>query len=86
LLLVLVLVGAAPGAQAATSSTFVGSGWTLTLSYSQGANGQVMAGTFHSRKKSFRVAGDWIPAGDAGGDLLRFYGHPFGQRSAIGLA
>lgn len=72
-------------ASAATSSTFVGGGWTLTFTYSQTANGQVMAGTFHSNKKSFRVAGDWIPAGDAGGDLLRFYGHPFGQRSPIGL-
>src|SRR5437588_8954970 len=72
-------------ASAAAASTFVGGGWTLTLSYSQTAHGQVMAGTFHSNKKSFRVAGDWIPAGDAGSDLLRFYGHPFGQRSPIGL-
>ena len=85
LLLLISLTSTSSDAVAATPSSFVGGGWTLTLTYSQTANGQVMAGTFHSSKKSFRVAGDWIPAGDAGSDLLRFYGHPFGQRSPIGL-
>jgi hypothetical protein len=72
-------------ANAATTSTFVAGGWTLTLSYQQTARGEVMAGTFRSVRHSYPVKGDWIPAADEGADLLRFYGHPFGSKSAVGL-
>jgi len=35
----------------------------------------------------YHVEGDWIPAADCGGDLLRFYGHPYaGIRSLVSVA
>ena len=70
---------------AASSATFTGRGWTLTLSYHQAAYGQTLSGIFRSARQSFRVIGDWIPAADQGSDLLRFYGHPFGPKSPQGL-
>lgn len=73
------------GVHAASSATYTGGGWTLKLTFGQAAYGQTMSGRFYSGNKSYPVHGDWIPAGDAGSDLLRFYGHPFGPRSAVGL-
>jgi hypothetical protein len=70
---------------AASSATFTGGGWTLTLSYHQAAYGQTMSGMFRSARQAFQVSGDWIPAADQGSDLLRFYGHPFGPKSPLGL-
>jgi hypothetical protein len=47
----------------------------------------VVHGTFKSAGRSYRVEGDWIPAGDAGGDLLRFYGMAFGSvKGLVGVA
>jgi hypothetical protein len=61
--------------------------WTLTLTfYSQASYGLTLTGSLNLqylglKTQSFHVEGDWIPAGDSGGDLLRFYGHPFNSRS-----
>jgi hypothetical protein len=86
LLIVVASVAIVPsGANAATTNTFVGGSWTLTLSYRQTAQGLVMAGTFRSARHSYAVTGDHIPAADQGADLLRFYGHPFGPLSSTGL-
>jgi hypothetical protein len=72
-------------AGADTSTSYAGRGWTLTLTYKSAAHGSKMSGTFRSRRQSFRVMWDWIPAADQGSDLLRFYGHPFGPKSPVGL-
>lgn len=77
--------GIPSGVNAATTYTFVGGGWTLTLSYQQTDYGEVMAGMLRSVRHSYPVEGDCIPAADEGADLLRFYGHPFGSKSAVGL-
>jgi hypothetical protein len=70
---------------APTKTVFKGGGWTLTLNSARTSYGQALSGSFTSRTRSFPVHGDWIPAGDAGGDLLRFYGHPFTPSFPMGL-
>lgn len=88
LTLSLALAGSLPatalGAPAKSTGVWTGSGWTLTLIFSKGAT-TPFHGSFRSAHRSFQVRGDWIPAGDAGSDLLRFYGHPFTPTSPIGL-
>jgi hypothetical protein len=74
-----------PVGAAAATATYTGGGWTLTLTFRQATYGQTMSGTFHSAHTTFHVQGDWIPAADQGSDLLRFYGHPFGVKSPMGL-
>ena len=88
LALILIVLTSLPGATRAAEKhigIWTGSGWTLTLSFPTGNQTQPFKGTFRSAHKSFQVKGDWIPAGDAGSDLLRFYGHPFTATSPIGL-
>lgn len=70
---------------ASPRATYTGGGWTLTLTFHKAAYGQTMGGSFHSAHQWFPVHGDWIPAADQGSDLLRFYGHPFGPKSPLGL-
>ncbi len=86
LVLVLALDGSLPvmarSGQASSTGTWSGSGWTLTLTFPRAA---VFHGSFRSARHSFQVRGDWIPAGDQGSYLLRFYGHPFTPKSPIGL-
>jgi hypothetical protein len=59
--------------------TYQGGGWTLALI------GTTLSGTFSGHGHSYPVKGDWIPAADAGGDLFRFYGHPYGAKTPLGL-
>jgi hypothetical protein len=70
---------------ASHTSRLTGGGWTLTIIAKQAPYGLTMTGSFRSANRSFKMSGDWIPAGDAGSDLLRFYGHPFGPKSPMGL-
>jgi hypothetical protein len=88
LALILISLSALPAtARAGTTHTGVwtGSSWTLTLHFPSSGETHPFQGSFRSAHHSFQVRGDWIPAGDAGSDLLRFYGHPFTPNSPIGL-
>lgn len=88
LALILIALSVFPStARAAGTHTGVwtGSGWTLTLNFPGGGETKPFVGSFRSAHKSFQVKGDWVPAGDAGSDLLRFYGHPFTPTMPIGL-
>lgn len=88
LALILVTLSALPDTSRAAgkpTGIWTGSGWTLTLHFPGGNWTQSLQGTFRSTRHSFPVRGDWIPAGDAGSYLLRFYGHPFTATSPIGL-
>jgi hypothetical protein len=85
--LIFIVLNASPAAARPTAThtgVWTGSGWTLTLNFSGGET-KPFVGSFRSAHKSFAVKGDWIPAGDAGSDLLRFYGHPFTPTMPIGL-
>jgi hypothetical protein len=64
--------------------TYRGSGWTLSI-WSLKSPYSAIRGTLSHAGQSYHVEGDWIPAGDAGGDLLRFFGHPFQSSSFVGL-
>lgn len=70
---------------AAGVSRFSGSGYVLTLQVGQASYGSTLHGTLTYRGTAYVVQGDWIPAGDAGGDLLRFFGHPFPGNTMVGL-
>jgi hypothetical protein len=65
--------------QAAThTERYKAAGWTMALTSAQKAYGLTFTGNLTHNGKTYMVQGDWIPAGDAGGDLLRIYGTPFG--------
>jgi opacity protein-like surface antigen len=66
-----------PALAAAHTSHFTAAGWTLTLVSGNAAYGSTLTGSIVHNGKSYMMLGDWIPAADAGGDLLRFYGSPF---------
>ncbi|HZU12545.1 MAG TPA: hypothetical protein VFB58_06865 [Chloroflexota bacterium] len=85
LLLVVSLPAAAGDARTRATGTWTGSGWTLTLTFPEGNWTHSLQGRFRSARQSFPVRGDWIPAGDQGSYLLRFYGHPFTPSSPMGL-
>lgn len=70
---------------ASVTTVYKGSGWTLTMTSAKASYGTAYSGSFKSTSKSFPMHGDWIPAGDAGGELLRFYGHPFTPSAPMGL-
>jgi hypothetical protein len=76
---------ALPAAAAPKAFTYTGGGLTLTLSGGKAPYGSTLHGSLTVKGTRYRVLGDWIPAGDAGGDLLRFYGHPFPGNKAMGL-
>jgi hypothetical protein len=86
-ILCLIWLGAlpAPAGAVSTTATYTGGGWTLILTFRHATYGQIMSGKFHSAHRTFPVYGDWIPAADEGSDLLRFYGHPYGPKSPLGL-
>lgn len=68
---------------ASKPQTWRGNGWNLTLVFKQMSYGEAFHGTLKHNGKSFVVQGDWIPAGDAGGDLLRLYGLAFGTTRGL---
>jgi hypothetical protein len=70
---------------AVKKSIYAGNGWKLTLTFAQMSYGETFHGSLTHGKKSYRTEGDWIPAADAGADLLRFYGQPFPNVKAQGL-
>src|SRR5579864_2918512 len=79
---------AAPGVHAASrTSVFRSNGWTLTITFKQQPYGETFHGSLKHAGKTYVTQGDWIPAGDAGGDLLRFYGLAFGTvRGLVSVA
>lgn len=83
LTLAVLAVPMAPNAHAARSITYRAPGWKLTITGSTAPYGEVMSGTLTHAGKQYRMLGDWIPAGDAGSDLLRFYGVPFGTQQGL---
>ncbi|MGH2444243.1 MAG: hypothetical protein ACRDFX_13895 [Chloroflexota bacterium] len=95
LVLILAIFGfclAVPGGSSVAASTtthFRGNGWTLTLVSGHAPYAPVLRGTLMHNGQRYHTEGDWIPAGDAGGDLLRFFGHPFPNvkfRGLVGVA
>jgi hypothetical protein len=85
LLVCLAVVISTPTSAAGRISMFRGNGWSLTLTASQAPYGSTVQGTLVHGSKRYQVEGDWIPAADEGGDLLRFYGHPFPGQKLLGL-
>lgn len=91
LALVMMTLLVSPGRAAAAEtgagsqvSVFTGSGWTLRL-HSVKSRYRSIQGTLRHGTHQYHVEGDWIPAADAGGDLLRFYGHALPRTSYYGL-
>jgi hypothetical protein len=72
-------VHAAPSHVDAASKviTVKGNGYTLFTSARQMGYGLTVQGSLLHNGVRYKMLGDWIPAGDAGGDLLRFYEKPF---------
>lgn len=88
LLVCAALALAHPGPSFATARhvfTYRGAGYTLKIHARHASYGSTLQGSLTFKHRTYHVEGDWIPAGDAGGDLLRFYGHPFPNNSFIGL-
>jgi hypothetical protein len=77
----------APGLAAGHSETLKGQGWTLTTVSGQAGYGLTLTGSLTHNGVTYKMLGDWIPAGDAGGDLMRFYGVPFkGVKGLVSVA
>lgn len=79
------MYGAGTAAAVRTTWTYKGAGYTLTLTFGHVWFGYTDHGTLAYHNHRYHVEGDHVPAGDAGGELLRFYGHPFGNVSPLGL-
>jgi hypothetical protein len=78
---------ARPALAAGHTSHMTAAGWNLTIVSGKDAYGLTLTGSIVHNGKSYRMLGDWIPAGDAGGDLLRFYGSPFnGVKGLVSVA
>lgn len=73
-------------AQAANNTAkYTAKGYTLSITGYQSQYGQMFKGTWTAHNKRYHVEGDWVPAADAGSDLLRFYGKPFPGMKGLGL-
>ncbi|MGH2448000.1 MAG: hypothetical protein ACRDFS_05290 [Chloroflexota bacterium] len=82
-----IFAGASPSFAASHTSVFQGHGYTLNLVAGHSKYGLTQTGSLRVKGKVYQLRGDWIPAGDAGGELLRFFGTAFGHvKGLVGVA